>query len=182
MAWQNSGWVWNVVGTQGSEYNILLFLSNEANAEGLTPLLTVEKICRRCNISRRAFFVHIKKLEAKGFVERKRKWAKGPWEANKFQLDKSRYFPRGEYQDALNLWNEILSLVPTVELKPEDRRILKNVSEVFLQKNSRTLYLVTEIDLYEDLVKENRAAFKKASRLTKFPIRRFEVFRKPYLK
>src|SRR5437660_2851497 len=110
MAWENYGWSWNVVGVQGSEYVLLLFLGNEANVEGLTPLLKIEKIMRRCNLSRRSVFEHLKKLEEKGFIDRKRRWAKAPFEANAFQLNMKRYYPRGDYNDAGKLWADILGM------------------------------------------------------------------------
>src|SRR6266850_1269158 len=182
MAWENYLWVWNVVGVQGSEYVVLILLANEANVMGLTPLVKVEKICRRCNLSRRSVFEYLKRLEQKGFIERKRKWAKAPFDANAFQLHKNRFFPRGEYNDAMKLWLEILATIPDGEIKIEDMRILKRVSEVFLQKNSRTLHLVTEVDLYDEVIKDNLSPLKKAGKMQKTPVRRFQAFRKPFLK
>lgn len=182
MAWQNYGWAWNVVGVQGSEYVLLLFLANEANSSGLTPLLPIEKIMRRCNLSRRSVFEHLKNLETKGFVERKRKWAKAPWVANAFQLDISRFYPKGEYANALKLWEQILISIPDGEIKIEDLRILRRVSEVFVQKNSKVMHLVTATDLYEDVILQNLSALKKAGKHVDGKIRRFEVFRKPFLK
>src|SRR5882672_2682737 len=117
MAWENYGWVWNIVGVQGSEYVVLFCLANEADEQGRTPLVTIDRIQRRCNLSRRSVFEHLKTLEQKGFIERKRKWAKVPWDANAFQLNKKRFYPRGEYNDALKLWFEILELIPVNENK-----------------------------------------------------------------
>jgi len=182
MAWENYGWAWNVVGVQGSEYVLLMFLANEANSKGLTPLLKIEKIMRRCNLSRRSVFEHIKSLEAKGFVERKRKWAKAPWDANAFQIDLQRFYPKGEYKDAAKLWEEILGTIPADEMKTEDFRILRRVSDVFLQKNARVLHLVTATDVYEEVILQNLSVLKKAAKVVGAPIRRFEVFRKPFLK
>ncbi|SRR6266478_228071 len=182
MAWENYGWAWNVVGVQGSEYVVLIFLANEANVKGLTPLLKIDKIMRRCNLSRRSVFEHLNKLEQKGFIERRRKWAKSPFDANAFQLDLNRYYPKGEYNDAAKLWADILAMIPHDEMKVEDRRILKNVSEVFLQKNSKVLHLVTSTDLYQDVILENLSQLKKAGKLITPNVRRFEVFRKPFLK
>src|ERR1041385_3665329 len=109
MAWQNYGWVWNVVGIQGSEYLVLHCLADAANVEGLTPLITIEKIMQRCNISRRSVFDHLKTLEAKGFIKRKRNWnASRSMEANIYILDLKRYFPNGDYQEVNQMWAKIL--------------------------------------------------------------------------
>src|SRR6185503_16707671 len=174
MAWENYGWAWNVVGVQGSEYVVLMFLANEASSKGETPLLPIQKICRRCNLARRSVFHYINRLEAKGFVQRKRKWAKGPWDANAFVIDKTRYFPRGEYNDVAQLWNRIIDEIPDDEISTADRNLLKRIKEAFLQKNSRVLYLITTTDLYEETIVENIKALKKAAQILKQPIRRFE--------
>ena len=186
MAWENYGWVWNVVGIQGSEYNLLIFLADQANGKGQTPLLKVEKIMRRCNLSRRSVFEYIKRLEAKGFVKRLRQLAPdGSWDASKFQLDKTRYFPNGAYDDAHNMWQSVIRQLEEFSgdrINPADIRLLKRITEAFYQRNNKVLYLVTDTDLYEEVLMSNLQTIKQASVLAKQPIRRYEAFRKPFLK
>lgn len=179
MAWQNYGWAWSVAGVQGSEYVVLLYLAQAAGEDGETPLLAVQQIARNCNLSRRSVFAHIKKLESKGFIQRKHRWAKGVWDANAFQMNLTRFFPLGSYHDATDLWQQILRTIPTDEIKDCDLRILNLITEAFLQKNARTLYLLTATDVYEEVLLQHLPHLKKAANLLKIPIRRFEAYPKP---
>lgn len=186
MAWENYGWVWNVVGIQGSEYNVLMCLADEADSKGQTPLLFVDKICRRCNLSRRSVFEFLKRLEAKGFIKRHRQKAPdGSWDASKFQLDKTRYFPAGIYESSTAMWKAIVNQLekfPSDRMPPADLRILRRISEAFFQLNSRVLYLVTDTDLFEETMVRHIQVIKEASVTTQQRIRRYETFRKPFLK
>lgn len=191
MAWENYGWVWNVVGVQGSEYVVLHCLANEASTKGITPLVPVEKIMRRCNLSRIGVFRYLKRLELKGFIKRERKWNPNrSMDASVFTLDLKRYFPKGDYAESAGQWKAILKFVADTmketryksRVSPEDFATLQRITDAFLQKNSRTLYLMTDAEHYQEILFRNLAPLKEAAVSLKFPIRRFEAFRVPYLK
>jgi len=178
MAWRNFGWVWNVVGVQGSEYVMLLFLADQADDSGLTPLLKTAKIQRNCNLSRRAVFTYLKRLEEKGFLKRLRQLAAdGSFDANKYELNKARYFPKGEYEDAMKMWKQ--TLVRLKHLKPisgGDLMVLNSSTfQVYLQKNTRVLNIIASNDLFKDVVFRNLRLLKEAVVHERLPIKRFEV-------
>lgn len=172
---------------------VLHCLADAANVEGVTPLIKIEKIAQRCNISRRAVFRFLARLEDKGFIKRKRNWdASRSMEANSYILDLKRYFPRGDYQEVNQMWVKITKQLEAFlklplgkkasRITPEDVRMLQRISEAFLQKNAKTLYLVTNADLYEETIIKNFAPLKEAALMLSLPIHRFEYFRKPFLK
>lgn len=197
MAWENYAWVWNVVGTQGSEYNVLIFLANEAGPNGFTESdhpVEVDKIMRRCNLNRRSVFVHLKKLEQKGFIKREKKTTlTRAQKASQYILQKNVFFPKnGEYSEAAKMWVKVL-LELEGKISEADHRELRRSQECFLQKNSRVLYLVTDSNLFEQTLMDNLAAVKAAAISAKLiytgksnrpepKIRRFEAFRKPHVK
>jgi hypothetical protein len=160
----------------------------------MTPLLPVEKIMRRCNLGRRSVFLYLKRLEAKGFVKRQRQWSVDrSMDSNVYRLDLKRYFPKGEYLDSVKLWGQITkqleewATIPPEEnpryatrINLDDVHVLQRIVEAFLQKNSRTLHLVTETDLYEETLFKNLSVIKQAAVSLKIPVRRFEAFRKPH--
>lgn len=186
MAWQIYGWAWNIVGIQGSEYVVLLFLANEADVHGKVKMLKVQRIMSRCNISRASAFELLKKLERKGFIKRISQWKfDGSQAASSFELNLKRWFPLGTYNESLELWQQILKCVEGfsgARISPVDLRDLRRVQEAWYQKNARTLWLVTDVDIYEDTLRRNIACFKEAVVLLKLPVRRFEVFRRPYFR
>jgi hypothetical protein len=178
MAWRNFGWVWNVVGVQGSEYVMLLFLADQADDNGVTPLLKTQKIQRNCNLSRRAVFTYLKRLEQKGFLKRLRQLkVDGSFAENKYELNKARYFPKGEYADAMKMWKQILvRLKQSTPITGGDLMVLNSSSfQVYLQKNTRSLNIIASNDLFEDIVFRNLRLLKEAAVHERLPIRRFEV-------
>lgn len=187
MAWQNYGWVWNVVGVQGSEYVVLFFLANEADVHGIAERVRVQRIMQTCNISRRSTFEHLKKLEQKGFIQRTKKWRyDGSQGSSSFKLDLKRWFPDSEhYKESYAMWETIVRKIENIGKDRIDDwglRVLRLVKEAWYQKNAHCLWLVTNVDDYEETLVKNIAVVKEAAFILKLPIKRFETFRPPFLK
>lgn len=186
MAWENYGWVWNVVGLQGSEYLVLHCLANEADSRGCVQKLKIQTIMQRCNISRASAEQHLRNLERKKMISRKKRFhADGSQGSNEYHLNKKRYFPDGTYNDSIDVWKQMLEVIERYVPARISRgafACLSRVDDAYLQKNARTLYLVTETDVYEETLIANINLVKEAIATLDLPIRRVEVFRKPYLK
>lgn len=186
MAWSNYGWAWNVQGARGAKFIMILFFADESDKTGRIKKTSIQRIMSKCRISRSTAFRHLKQLDEQDLVKRLTDWKyNGQKEYSSFQINLRRYFPKGVFNDGMTLWKEILKYIEdhfSDEIPPTDFHYLKRFEEAWLVKNSRTLWVVTDVDIYQETLLKHRRIFKKACFLLKSPIHRFEVFRRPYFR